>query len=299
MQRRAPGRVRARREGRAWLASRAAGPQLTVPFSLSVSAVGDAATASDVPQDGLLLHGPFARKPKRIRTAFSPSQLLRLERAFEKNHYVVGAERKQLAGSLSLSETQVMNGPSCARGPGGGGPGGCPRGRPRPAACPGSSRHPCGAPAVTVFPPTAYSLEGATGLLLSIKDLPEAGIRPYPDPAHTAHGRYQPSGAGRARSTQAAVTPRPPGPSGVVSALRWLPPFSRRSSGGARRCVRCPGLSRTGPAAVQGRQGRRPRGGEKDHGSPGSREQKARRDARPCPGSEAGPGLSAGRLAPR
>ncbi|XP_008314554.1 homeobox protein EMX1 [Cynoglossus semilaevis] len=62
---------------------------------------------SDVAQDSLLLHGPFARKPKRIRTAFSPSQLLRLERAFEKNHYVVGAERKQLANSLSLSETQV------------------------------------------------------------------------------------------------------------------------------------------------------------------------------------------------
>ncbi|XP_055025333.1 homeobox protein EMX1 [Misgurnus anguillicaudatus] len=62
---------------------------------------------NDVSQDTLLLHGPFARKPKRIRTAFSPSQLLRLERAFEKNHYVVGAERKQLANSLSLSETQV------------------------------------------------------------------------------------------------------------------------------------------------------------------------------------------------
>ncbi|XP_061649685.1 homeobox protein EMX1 [Phyllopteryx taeniolatus] len=61
----------------------------------------------DVSQDGLLLHGPFARKPKRIRTAFSPSQLLRLERAFDKNHYVVGAERKQLAAGLSLSETQV------------------------------------------------------------------------------------------------------------------------------------------------------------------------------------------------
>lgn len=62
----------------------------------------------EVSQESLLLHGgPFARKPKRIRTAFSPSQLLRLERAFEKNHYVVGAERKQLAGSLSLSETQV------------------------------------------------------------------------------------------------------------------------------------------------------------------------------------------------
>lgn len=54
---------------------------------------------------GFLLQ-PF-RKPKRIRTAFSPSQLLKLEHAFEKNHYVVGAERKQLAQSLSLSETQV------------------------------------------------------------------------------------------------------------------------------------------------------------------------------------------------
>ena len=128
VQRSAPGRVRARREGRARPAPRAAGPQLTVRFSLSVSAVGDVAAASDVPQDGLLLHGPFARKPKRIRTAFSPSQLLRLERAFEKNHYVVGAERTQLAGSLSLSETQVMNGPRCARGPGGGGPGGRRRG---------------------------------------------------------------------------------------------------------------------------------------------------------------------------
>ncbi|XP_032898787.1 homeobox protein EMX1-like [Amblyraja radiata] len=64
-------------------------------------------TGPDGAQETMLLHGPFARKPKRIRTAFSPSQLLRLERAFEKNHYVVGAERKQLAGSLSLSETQV------------------------------------------------------------------------------------------------------------------------------------------------------------------------------------------------
>ncbi|KAL7630100.1 UNVERIFIED_CONTAM: hypothetical protein RMT77_019765 [Armadillidium vulgare] len=49
---------------------------------------------------------PF-RKPKRIRTAFSPSQLLKLEQAFERNQYVVGAERKQLAQSLNLSETQV------------------------------------------------------------------------------------------------------------------------------------------------------------------------------------------------
>ncbi|KAI3382500.1 hypothetical protein SNEBB_010936 [Seison nebaliae] len=47
------------------------------------------------------------RKPKRIRTAFSPSQLIDLEKAFEENHYVVGQERKLLAQELNLSETQV------------------------------------------------------------------------------------------------------------------------------------------------------------------------------------------------
>ena len=56
---------------------------------------------------GFLL-SPF-RKPKRVRTAFSPSQLLKLEHAFEKNHYVVGAERKQLAQTLNLTETQVRS----------------------------------------------------------------------------------------------------------------------------------------------------------------------------------------------
>ncbi|XP_073820405.1 empty spiracles [Musca autumnalis] len=55
---------------------------------------------------GNFLLQPF-RKPKRIRTAFSPSQLLKLEHAFENNQYVVGAERKALAQSLNLSETQV------------------------------------------------------------------------------------------------------------------------------------------------------------------------------------------------
>ena len=62
---------------------------------------------NDTSPESFLLHNALARKPKRIRTAFSPSQLLRLEHAFEKNHYVVGAERKQLAHSLSLTETQV------------------------------------------------------------------------------------------------------------------------------------------------------------------------------------------------
>jgi hypothetical protein len=47
------------------------------------------------------------RKPKRIRTAFTPSQLLKLEHAFDSNHYVVGQERKDLAKALNLTETQV------------------------------------------------------------------------------------------------------------------------------------------------------------------------------------------------
>ena len=133
---------------------RCPGQRLTAPL-LSVCtcgvAVGGAAAASDVPQDGLLLHGPFARKPKRIRTAFSPSQLLRLERAFEKNHYVVGAERKQLAGSLSLSETQVRITPP-ARGRAGTGAAEPSRaGLPRGPLQPGSESHPGGALAQLVF----------------------------------------------------------------------------------------------------------------------------------------------------
>ncbi|CAF2126670.1 unnamed protein product [Rotaria magnacalcarata] len=47
------------------------------------------------------------RKPKRNRTAFTPSQLLKLENAFEKNHYIVGQERKNLAKHLNLPEAKV------------------------------------------------------------------------------------------------------------------------------------------------------------------------------------------------
>ncbi|NP_001158361.1 empty spiracles homeobox [Saccoglossus kowalevskii] len=77
------------------------------PWFLSRSRfLGPRFPGGDPMHGGLMLQNPF-RKPKRIRTAFSPSQLLRLEHAFEKNHYVVGAERKQLASSLNLTETQV------------------------------------------------------------------------------------------------------------------------------------------------------------------------------------------------
>ncbi|ESO00414.1 hypothetical protein HELRODRAFT_134799, partial [Helobdella robusta] len=47
------------------------------------------------------------RKPKRVRTAFSPNQLVQLEEAFDSNQYLVGQERKELAQSLNLTETQV------------------------------------------------------------------------------------------------------------------------------------------------------------------------------------------------
>uniref|UniRef100_A0A8C9QYN1 Empty spiracles homeobox 3 n=1 Tax=Scleropages formosus TaxID=113540 RepID=A0A8C9QYN1_SCLFO len=77
------------------------------PWVLRSRFLGHRFQGEDSSPESLLLHGPFSRKPKRIRTAFSPSQLLRLERAFEKNHYVVGAERKQLANGLCLTETQV------------------------------------------------------------------------------------------------------------------------------------------------------------------------------------------------
>ncbi|KAM9850348.1 empty spiracles homeobox 3 [Aulostomus maculatus] len=77
------------------------------PWLLRGRYLGPRFQGDDSSPENLLLHGPFSRKPKRIRTAFSPSQLLRLERAFEKNHYVVGAERKQLASGLCLTETQV------------------------------------------------------------------------------------------------------------------------------------------------------------------------------------------------
>uniref|UniRef100_A0A0N5A5E5 Homeobox domain-containing protein n=1 Tax=Parastrongyloides trichosuri TaxID=131310 RepID=A0A0N5A5E5_PARTI len=62
------------------------------------------------PSNGDIAPGLFLqplKKTKRIRTAFSPSQLIHLEKAFESNHYVIGNERKQLASRLSLTETQV------------------------------------------------------------------------------------------------------------------------------------------------------------------------------------------------
>ncbi|XP_045191200.2 ventral anterior homeobox 1a-like [Mercenaria mercenaria] len=46
-------------------------------------------------------------RPKRARTTFSPDQLYELEREFQRNQYLVGKERSELAKRLRLSETQV------------------------------------------------------------------------------------------------------------------------------------------------------------------------------------------------
>ncbi|XDV37046.1 hypothetical protein PO909_006737 [Leuciscus waleckii] len=62
------------------------------PWVLRNRYLGHRFQGDDSSPENLLLHGPFSRKPKRIRTAFSPSQLLRLERA---------------SNGLCLTETQV------------------------------------------------------------------------------------------------------------------------------------------------------------------------------------------------
>ncbi|XP_070541585.1 ventral anterior homeobox 1b-like [Ptychodera flava] len=46
-------------------------------------------------------------RPKRARTSFSPQQLFKLEEEFQRNQYMVGRDRAELASSLNLSETQV------------------------------------------------------------------------------------------------------------------------------------------------------------------------------------------------
>ncbi|XP_060566186.1 uncharacterized protein LOC132725124 [Ruditapes philippinarum] len=47
-------------------------------------------------------------RPKRARTTFSPYQLFELEREFQRNQYLVGKDRSELAKRLRLSKTQVV-----------------------------------------------------------------------------------------------------------------------------------------------------------------------------------------------
>ena len=52
-------------------------------------------------------------RPKRARTQFSAEQLYQLEREFQRNQYLVGRERTDLALKLGLSETQVRSAKGC------------------------------------------------------------------------------------------------------------------------------------------------------------------------------------------
>ncbi|VDM40113.1 unnamed protein product [Toxocara canis] len=46
-------------------------------------------------------------RPKRPRTTFSTAQLTELEKEYERNPYLIGEDRAQLADKLNLTDTQV------------------------------------------------------------------------------------------------------------------------------------------------------------------------------------------------
>lgn len=73
--------------------------------------VADSITQSPPPQQGNPLKRKLSdvsgAKAKRIRTIFTPDQLDKLEAVFERQQYMVGAERLGLAHSLGLTESQV------------------------------------------------------------------------------------------------------------------------------------------------------------------------------------------------
>ncbi|OCT69976.1 hypothetical protein XELAEV_18036902mg [Xenopus laevis] len=52
-------------------------------------------------------NGKSTKSDRRLRTAFSPQQISKLEQAFNKQRYLGASERKKLATSLMLSEIQV------------------------------------------------------------------------------------------------------------------------------------------------------------------------------------------------
>ena len=45
--------------------------------------------------------------PQLTRTKFSSIQVVELEKAFEKRHYIVGTEKRELANRIVLTEKQV------------------------------------------------------------------------------------------------------------------------------------------------------------------------------------------------
>ena len=56
---------------------------------------------------GKITHHSIGNKKKRVRTIYTPEQLERLEKEFERTQYMVGHDRLSLAAELNLSEVQV------------------------------------------------------------------------------------------------------------------------------------------------------------------------------------------------
>ena len=56
---------------------------------------------------GKMTHHSISNKKKRVRTIYTPEQLERLEKEFERTQYMVGHDRLSLAAELNLSEVQV------------------------------------------------------------------------------------------------------------------------------------------------------------------------------------------------
>ncbi|NXN81037.1 NKX26 protein, partial [Bombycilla garrulus] len=61
--------------------------------------------AEEKPRD--LCHPPRQRQRRKPRVLFSQAQVLELERRFQRQKYLSGPEREQLARQLQLSPTQV------------------------------------------------------------------------------------------------------------------------------------------------------------------------------------------------
>lgn len=75
-------------------------------FSYHVSG-SQLSEASDYTNEENDEHSWKQEKPKRVRTIFTPEQLERLEKEFAEQQYLVGIERRYLASTLRLTETQV------------------------------------------------------------------------------------------------------------------------------------------------------------------------------------------------
>ncbi|NWS51773.1 VNT1B protein, partial [Chunga burmeisteri] len=62
------------------------------------------------PEGGAECSGPEeagGRGGRRLRTAFSAEQISTLESSFQRQQYLGAAERRQLAGTMRLSEVQI------------------------------------------------------------------------------------------------------------------------------------------------------------------------------------------------